>query len=536
MKVVIVDDEKHVRSAITMLAEWDKLGIQEVLQASDGEEAERLIELHQPHIVLTDMRMPRKSGAELLTWLSENKPHMKTIVISGYDDFEYVRHAIRHGGMDYILKPVKAGALNEALKKAVQCWRKEEDERIRLTQQMIGMNEMKPHYTDRLLTELLSGQSGREFLEGIQDEFQFPAGMASCSVAVAAVSQLDHELFGKFKNRLQLIHFVILNICNELLRSRGIAFRQLDSRGEIVLLFWGPSEQFEALLDEIGKGILATLQRQVHFGLTLERSYPKELPRAYQEASKALWKRNALDPARIHRQHAEKMEQAGRPLRLSAYEEELRLAALSGSNDRIRAAAKHWIAEVRQLDCVSPELLLQWNQEWEWMRTQWLEDGRTTSAVDARETSADMPVCLPLDQQGMLSWATLQGELENRLADVSAPLTRMHANHTSFIESIASYLNEHYREEVSLQDVAARFYLSREYIARKFKQAYGVTILDYLSRIRIDRAKLLLHNPHLRIAQIAEMVGYPDEKYFRRVFKKIEGVSPGEYRKEHTIG
>ncbi|MFF2889423.1 response regulator [Paenibacillus sp. NPDC057967] len=536
MKVIIVDDEKHVRSAITMLAEWDKLGIQEVLQASDGEEAVRLIEKHQPQIVLTDMRMPRKSGAELLTWLSENQPHMKTIVISGYDDFEYVRHAIRHGGMDYILKPVKATALNEALAKAVQCWRKEQDERIRMTRQMIEMNEMKPHYTDKLLTELVSGQNGREFLKQIQDEFPFPAGLATCSVAVVAVSQLDHELFGKFQNRLQLIHFAILNICNELLRSRGIAFRQLDSRGEIVLLFWGPSEPFEALLIEIGKGISATLQRHVHFGLALERPYPGELPRAYLEASKALWKRNALDPVRIHREQSEKTDQASRPLRLSAFEEELRLAALSGSSDRIRTAAEQWILEVRQLDSVSPEQLLQWNQEWEWMRTQWLDEGQSASAADSLEPYTDMPPCLPLNKEGMLSWDRLQDELEKRLADASAPLTRLHASHTSFIETIAVYLNEHYREEISLQDLAARFYLSREYIARKFKQAYGVTIMDYLSRIRIDRAKLLLHNPHLRVALVAEMVGYPDEKYFRRVFKKIEGVSPGEYRKEHTIG
>lgn len=61
-------------------------------------------------------------------------------------------------------------------------------------------------------------------------------------------------------------------------------------------------------------------------------------------------------------------------------------------------------------------------------------------------------------------------------------------------------------------------------------------MLDYLSRIRIDKAKLLLHNPHLRIAQVSEMVGYHDEKYFSRVFKKLEGINPGEYRKEQTMG
>ena len=127
MRVLIVDDEQHVREAIGLLADWERHGITEIDQAADGEEAVRLIEENKPQIVMTDMRMPAKrTGAP---WLHTTKPDIKVLVISGYDDFEYVRHTIRSGGIDYILKPVEPDSLNEALAKAVQTWRLEEEKR-----------------------------------------------------------------------------------------------------------------------------------------------------------------------------------------------------------------------------------------------------------------------------------------------------------------------------------------------------------------------------------------------------------------------
>lgn len=114
-------------------------------------------------------------------------------------------------------------------------------------------------------------------------------------------------------------------------------------------------------------------------------------------------------------------------------------------------------------------------------------------------------------------------------------LTQRHSRENHIIYDIASYLENHYAEDISLQDMAARFFLSREYISRRFKQEFGVNISDFLAGVRIEKAKLLLLNPQLRIAQVAEMVGYQDEKYFSKVFKKQEGQTPNEYRKEQAV-
>lgn len=116
-RVLLVDDEPWNRDILRNLGTWDELGMVVAGEAEDGGEAIRLVEQHQPHIIITDMRMPGKDGVELLQTLSAQYPHIKVIVVSGYDDFNYAKHAIRHRAADYLLKPVNPDELNNVLAK-----------------------------------------------------------------------------------------------------------------------------------------------------------------------------------------------------------------------------------------------------------------------------------------------------------------------------------------------------------------------------------------------------------------------------------
>ncbi|MEH7239072.1 response regulator transcription factor [Bacillus sp. JJ1562] len=125
MKAIIIDDEKHVREGLLLLAEWKKFGIDTIFEAKDGEEAVKIISEHQPEIIFTDMRMPKKDGISLLKWISKSGILSKTIVVSGYDDFEYMRNAIFYKSFDYLLKPIEPDVLNETLEKAVNEWKEQ---------------------------------------------------------------------------------------------------------------------------------------------------------------------------------------------------------------------------------------------------------------------------------------------------------------------------------------------------------------------------------------------------------------------------
>ncbi|MCA1320443.1 response regulator [Bacillus tianshenii] len=125
MKAIIIDDEKHVREGLLLLAEWKEHGIDTILEAQDGDEATKLISQHRPEIIFTDMRMPKKDGISLLKWLDSTDLNSMTIVVSGYDDYEYMRNAITYKSFDYILKPIDPDILNETLARAVKKWKEE---------------------------------------------------------------------------------------------------------------------------------------------------------------------------------------------------------------------------------------------------------------------------------------------------------------------------------------------------------------------------------------------------------------------------
>jgi two-component system response regulator YesN len=138
------------------------------------------------------------------------------------------------------------------------------------------------------------------------------------------------------------------------------------------------------------------------------------------------------------------------------------------------------------------------------------------------------------DEQGLLSLSKWKQQLILGFHQLSQLLLQHQHKENKVIYEICSYIEKHYQENLTLQHISNQFFISREYISRKFKQEFKVNFSDYMSRIRIEKSKLLLLNPHLRIAKIAEEVGYPDVKYFSKVFKKIVGVSPNQFRKENT--
>ncbi|MDR0269211.1 response regulator [Paenibacillus sp.] len=530
-KVLIADDEKHVREAIKMLADWNSHSVTEILEASDGQCAVDLIMEHSPQIVMTDMRMPRMDGTKLLEWIKANRPSVKTIVISGYDDFELVRHAIRSGGLDYILKPVDPDALHEALGKAVEAVRMERFQDNLSTRRNMELNRMKPHYADKLLTDLISSQGSKDDLvRQLREEFGLPENINTCSISVISTAQLDQELLEKFRPMRQLLYFTLINICNEVLLAgqKGIAFHHLENPEEIVLLIW--DKTVRATLEEIRGGVDLALHRRIHFGLGSSQSFPSGAAASYHDAHLALWQRNLNELSGwLHTV----TPPPHKPLRLSSNEENFRMAALSGSADRISAAVDDWLEQIRKLSSVTPAQLEQWNSEWDWMLNRWMDlDVEPASPEPDKDMLLELPRSLPLDVQGRLSYSLWKIQYEGQLAAASRILTQQHSRENHIIHDIADYLKNHYAEDISLQDMAARFFLSREYISRRFKQEFGVNISEFLADVRIEKAKLLLLNPQLRISQVAEMVGYQDEKYFSKVFKKLEGRTPNEYRKE----
>lgn len=535
MKAIIVDDEKHVRDAIKLLVPWNNFGITAVLEAQDGVEAIQQIEEHKPEIIFTDMMMPLKNGMELMEWLQTNYPAGKTIVVSGHDDFELLRHVIKYGGIDYILKPIDAEQLHGALAKAVTRIREEEAERSRQTERNIERNQLRPVYWEKSLSGLITESSGYESMaDALQEEFGLSRDVRECKVAILSVDTLSAALKNKFGKHTELLFFSLTNISNEMLaeglKRLGVAYRYWNSDNEVLILFYEELDTAEQLLARLQQGIRSVLGSTLDIGISLRRPFPAGLSAAYTQARLALRNRNLLTKTKAIYTFDPNPPAPPKPLSFTDYAEAFKLAVQSGSEKQIRKAVLEWTSAVRGQSSITIGQLELWWHEYNVSRNRWLTEmfGKGLPSFGQSEGYAFI---LPLDEQGAFSIDLWEQQLIRSLTEMSRLLLTQQQQDSNVIFDIARYIQHHYHQDITLQEIANHFYLSREYISRKFKQEFHVNISDYISGIRIDKAKMLLLNPHLRIAQVAAMVGYDDEKYFSKVFKKAVGMSPNEYRK-----
>lgn len=551
MKALIVDDEARVRKAVRLLVDWDAHQIDEILEAGNGHEAIEVIRQNKPALVIMDMMMESGNGIELMTWVNEFAGNTKFIVVSGHNDFDFVRQTVLHGGIDYILKPIEADDINAAVSKAVAAWRSEEEERTHRQRQSIRLNEIKPIYGERLLSALLDDPITSEAsLRRLISEGVIPGNIDSSRLVLVQTDPGNNPLLKRFGGDSELLYYAIVNICNEFLQpgSKGIAFRYWGGPPEIAILLWDIQEPVIELISKINQGIYQTLQFRMHFGISTVGSLPGHLPIQRTEAAEALLRRNLLrhedychfpSYAREHSKAAAAStgkEENGSPVTFAQVQEDWRMAVISGNNDVLAAAAQHWTQDLSRSGVITPEMLNALKADFLLFRSQLLREvlGAQADNALAELERADQLNPAPYANGyafSVFAWRDWSFALMQRL---SQELSARAVKENNPMAEIVKYIEQNYSSDLSLQEVAGKFYVSREYVSRKFKQEYGINFSDFIGNVRIDKARLLLQNPNLKLSQIAEMIGFHDVKYFSKVFKKQVGLSPKDYRAQNN--
>jgi len=259
MKVILIDDERHARALLRKIVDWRQLGIEEVLEASDGELAIEIIKRERPEIIISDMKMPNKDGVSLLQWLQELDYSKKVIVVSGYTEFHYLQKTIQYGGFDYLVKPVDEEKLTELVQAAISALQGEVDERQRTFQNEIRVKEMNPTYWSHLMTELVEYPHIYKKAESkLMAEWGIHIGSDGFDYGSAMISFIPEaeQIEQKFSGNIDLFYYVILNIVNEVLSlpDQGIAFRFYGKSGRILILYKKSThnhQQLRRVYDEI---------------------------------------------------------------------------------------------------------------------------------------------------------------------------------------------------------------------------------------------------------------------------------------------
>lgn len=528
-KLLIVDDDRFIREGLIHLIDWDDLGIEIIGTSEGGFEALKLMEERKPDIVLTDIRMPQGNGLELIEQIRHYGWHTQIIVLSGYDDYTYVRKAMKFQIEDYLLKPVDAHELISIIKTCCEKqhakWRSEQwnRESFQLLRDNVILRWMENRIDPDQLVEKL-------FFLGIDmrkyDLFQ-----------VGIITWQDWREMELSHGEQQFRSFAIVNSVDEALREqcKGIAF--LNQNREIVCLLTGKSNGYvdaptfanENLLwmQEIAKGYAPILKTPWFCTLGSVISQMQTVHMSYHDA------RHLQDY--IHLTEGPKCvdntyfvhKQKETPFGL-AEREHLVTALLSGDRKLWTEAIGNdfqWASS--QVDPLSAA---------KYAAIEWVMLSKLTlkqKNLPISEFLVESKVFQKLfarNEIGEIRNDLLQllNGLENALQSVPAK------KKNPIIEQVEQYIQERYAEELSLQILASRFNVNNTYLGRLFKEEIGEYFSDYLNRIRLDQAKKLLESTLIKVSEIARHIGYLDSNYFFRKFKLTTGLSPTEYRNLHT--
>lgn len=502
MKVLIVDDEKHVRDCLNLLADWDAYGITQVFEAESTAQAIMCMEKEQPELVLTDIQMPQQDGTALMTWLHDHAPQTQVVVISAFREFEYALSAMRCGALDYLLKPIQPKQLNEVLKKAsdIFCVRQHFQENSVFS---LDTNE-------RILLALLAeGDTALASHSRLQQIFSSPVGLMVVDL-FCAPALIDPAVHPKYIQKVLGEHMAH-NKCGWVVR--GV------SKPDLLYILLPGNESVQA---ETTSKIITLLKRicngPIHSAVIYNGVWDSRMLSARVEELALCMENEGLSQC-----------YGGTTFSLPTDPESFFSAASKGNIERVSIIAAQWMQMLNTVNLLTRRELKKWWTSLCGSCEQFL--GQHSEQSGTRPAFLIQQQLLPvLSEQGRFLPPNFHEWIVQQAVNFSENFGIILPDHIDLAAKIEEEIRLHYTEQISLSCLASKYYHSASHIARIFKDRYQISVGSYIICVRVEQAKRLLKTTDLRVAQIAHMVGYGDEKYFCRVFKRATGISPACYR------
>lgn len=508
-KFIIVDDEPLIRQGLLkkIRAVYSELIF--CGEADNGEDALDLIQSEDPHLIFTDMRMPVMDGKSLLRQLQNQYPDKKIIVISGFSDFEYMQEAISARVVHYLLKPFSKDEIHQAISKAIAAIESEQSakaETLSITKE----------------AEQLSLQGDLHAL------LQYIAGFYPAE-------KLPSFRSAPLLNRMSSRRMILLTLYNpDDLASQELTLentsihlphpqsKKLAFALQLCDASLSDPEMLEQAASEARRRITET-GPQACIGISGVKTDLKELPQARQESISALNCRAIADQGQYFHYHpgnyhaGPEMWEGNRDLiffiesgnigkveeRVHDYFDYYR-GQPAATIHQLKENCRAIISEVKTLISVYFPV----------------ENGQHTS------TSLEAVLSISFDAE------EIRGYFLTVLASIAELLKEQSVySSPNVIDNVKVYIRKNICSSLTLEHLSNLFYISPSYLSYLFKEKTGENLIDYVNKERIERAKLLLRTSDEKIYKIAKSLGIDNAKYFFRLFKKITGFTPEEYRK-----
>lgn len=535
IKVFLVEDEMVIRRGIKNSIDWEKEGYIFCGEASDGELAYPMIIKEKPDILITDIRMPFMDGLELCKLVKKELPNIKILILSGYDEFDYAKEAIRLWVTEYLLKPISSGKLLEALNGVSESIRREKEDKDLVRKYMEEMRENTEHEKQKFFEQMIAGNlSMADALEtGKKYEMNLSAGMYNLLLfrfTLGEENRKSGELLGEAEYAIEKLTE----------RLEYVFEFQRGVEGWAFLLMADNEEQMSERVKELSKDleeIMKNYSTIAYFGgIGQPVARLRELEESFREAERALAARFTMELNRIISVEDIRMAQNVDTL------DDIEITSF-GEIEKTRTMLEKFLNngaedEIDEFVDVYINELPEENLKSVLMRQYIIMDAYIVMMSFCEKIEGIEGEMQAQSEELKNSMKTIQTleEIKNYIRMLLKKIigvrdTISGRRYSDIIEIAKDQIRKTYMsDEISLNTIAAEVGMSPSYFSSIFSKEMGKTFVEYLTEIRMDRAKELLMCSSMKTSEIGYEVGYKDPHYFSYIFKKTQNCTPKEFR------
>lgn len=530
-KAILVDDEALIRDAIQETIQWEKLGFELTAVCQNGKEVVQILEDKPVDLVLTDICMPYMDGLELAKYINERFPEVKVVIISGYDDFEYAKQAVKYQVQEYLLKPVTAAEFTEILNKVRQVLDEQNREQEYIHKMKHAYDENLPALKNRFLAGMVSSNSmSAEYISEKLEEFQtqLDGPYYLCAVFNASLpgkggktDGLDSlSAFSVFATTKDIIHALSAGEVFQNMDNQTIAYFSARTRDEVFKVA-------RSVCEEIHHMVTGVLNLRLNISIGKPVYTLHKLPLSYQSAQSMMENvflvgsnqiLTFLDfPDTISDVDINRTEWTNKILEFIK----------NGNRAELDFLLEQFIQTLRKGQLPKSKVIL-YIQSVVLSIMNFL-DNTLFYSEELFEEEQRLFDRLP----GLSHLSEMEQQLKGFCHHVEDTIYSRHDGYNQKQAMLAMDFIEHnYQDsEISLKTICKYLSMSISRFSSVFKNSTGETFVEALTRVRIEHAKELIEFSAMKAYEIAEQVGYTDPHYFSIAFKKQTGMTPTEYAK-----
>lgn len=542
LKIFLAEDEVVVRETIKRMIPWEELGFELVGEAADGEMALPLLIRQQPDLLITDIKMPFMDGLTLARLAKKEIPGLKVVILSGYDDFNYAKQAIGIGVEDYLLKPITKNALIERLSEIRSRYEHEKTQK---------------EYYEKFQREMQAYEknSSRDFFEALVDgsmdmmEVYKRAEKLGLDIVAEAYNVLIFTMncdedFSRQRDEYSSWEAESLELLENFFAGHSSAMLFRSNIFSYGVLLKGQRETIEentrACVDEIRK-ILSRQDGRREWFLAVGQSVERlsQIQKSYHTASRAFSQRYLYDENILYYDEMETMEHPGGQAETedNAYLQKVDVNALNPAilqkflSNGLQEETENFVKDYFYAIGQEPmESLVFRNYVILNVRFSVISFIKGLGCDTNEMESADTEEVLAESGKNMESAIAYAKKMISQAIEIRDQNSGN--KNRSILKTAVDFIDSHYMdEEISLNTVANVANVSSNHFSALFSQNMGQTFIEYLTSLRMNKAKELLRCTGMRSSEIAGEIGYKDAHYFSYLFKKTQGMTPSDYRK-----